>query len=392
MKQGRRVVFRKLLLNGALAAVLLMQPALADEAPRVAKAVPARSAEATAEWEQLIAAARAEGKVEVALAGQVPLKLRPGIREFEKKYGIKVLAQTGGSNDFAARILAERSVGRYNLDVRIGGANTALVQLIPANALDPIDRLLVDPEVTDRSLWFQGKHHYTDLEGRYILAFGASPSYNISINTKMVKPDEIKSYADLLNPKWKGKIVTWSPAEQGTGASSIPLYLNPKIGEDWFRRWAKEMNVTIVKDPRQGAEWVAMGRFPIGMFGLNTQAEAMAEEGFPIMGYLPHPMAEGEVLSSSAANIMVMGNPPNPNATKLFVNWFLSREGQAIFIKYAEKMDTLRVDVPNDAIPEQHRIRADRDYMLPFTDPEYTNRQTEILNTLKKIMQEAGYR
>lgn len=386
-------MFHKLVLNGALAAVLLAPGfALADEAQRVAQPVPARSAEAAAEWEQLIKAAQAEGKVEVALAGQVPLKLRPGVREFEKKYGIKVLAITGGSNDFAARILAERSAGRYNLDVRIGGANTALVQLIPANALDPIDKLLVDPEVTDRSRWFLGKHHYTDLQGRYIFAFGASPAYNVSINTKLVKPDEIKSYADLLNPKWKGKIVSWSPSEQGTGASSIPLYLNPKVGEQWFRRWATEMNVTIVKDPRQGAEWVAMGRFPIGMFGLNTQAEEMAEQGFPIMGYLPHAMAEGEVLSSSAANIMIMGNPPNPNATKLFVNWFLSREGQEIFIKYAEKMDTLRVDVPNDIIPEQHRIRPDRDYMLPFTDPEYSNRQTEILGTLKKIMQEAGYK
>jgi len=386
-------VFGKLVLQGALA-IVLMVPGIsrAEDIPTAPKATPMRSPEAALAWEQLIKAARAEGKVEVALAGQVPLKLRPGIREFEKTYAIKVNSQAGASNDFAARILAERRVGRYNLDVRIGGANTALVQLMPANAMAPIDTLLADPEVTDRSLWFHGTHHYTDLEGRYIFAFGASPAYNVSINTKLVKPDEIKSYADLLDPKWKGKIVSWSPSDQGTGASSIPLFLNPKIGEAWFRRWAQEMNVTIVKDPRQGAEWVALGRFPIGMFGLNTQAEVLAGEGFPIQGYLPHPMAEGEILSSSAANIMVMGNAPNPNATKLFVNWFLSREGQAVFIKFAEKMDTLRVDVPKDGVPEQHRIRPDRDYMLPFTDPEYTNRQTEILGRLKGIMQVAGYK
>ena len=373
-------MFRQVMWNGVLSAGLLL-----------AGFVGTPSANAT-EWDQLIEAARAEGKVEVALAGQVPLKLRPGIREFEKKYGIKVVPHTGGSNDFASRILAERSVGRYSLDVRIGGANTALLQLMPAKAMDPVDTLLVAPEVTDRSLWYKGKHYYTDTEGRYILAFGASPSYNVSINTKMVKPDEIKSYADLLNPKWKGKIVSWSPSDQGTAASSIPLFLNPKVGETWFRRWANEMQITIVKDPRQGAEWVAMGRFPIGMFGLNTQAEEMAEQGFPIQGYLPHPMAEGEILSSSAANIMVMANAPDPHATKLFVNWFLSREGQTIFVKYAEKMDTLRMDVPKDLVPERHRIRADRDYMLPFADPDYTSRQTEVLATLKRIMQDAGYK
>jgi iron(III) transport system substrate-binding protein len=346
---------------------------------------------ADAGWQQLVKAAQAEGKVEVALAGQVPLKLRPGLREFEKAYGIKVNPHTGHSNDFASRILAERSVGRYTLDARIGGANTALVQLMPAKALDRLDKLLVAPEVVDQSLWFRGRHYYSDAQGQYILAFGVSPSYNVSINTKLVKADEITSYADLLNPKWKGKIVSWSPSDQGTAASSIPLFLNPKVGETWFRRWASEMQITIVKDPRQGAEWVAMGRFPIGMFGLNTQAEEMAQQGFPIRGWLP-PMAEGEILSSSAANLMVMGNAPNPNATKLFVNWFLGREGQAMFIKYAEKMDTLRIDLPDDLVPEQHRIRADRDYMLPFADPDYAAKQNEVLGALKKIMQDAGYR
>ena len=344
-----------------------------------------------AEWQALIEAARAEGQVDVALAGQVPLKLRPGLREFEKTYGIKVLPFTGHSNDFASRILAERMAGRFTLDVRIGGGNTALIQLLPAKALDRVDRLLVAPEVADKTLWYTGRHLYTDPEGAYILAFGASPSYNVSINTKMVKPDEIRSYWDLLDPKWKGKIVSWSPSDQGTAASSVPLFLNPKIGETWFRRWASEMQPTIVKDPRQGAEWVAMGRFAVGMFGLNTQAEQMAEQGFPIRGWLP-PMAEGEILSPSAANLMVMANAPHPNATKLFVNWFLGREGQAMFIKHAEKMDTLRRDVPNDIVPEQHRIRPDREYMLPFIERDYMTRQTEIQDRLKAIMQEAGYK
>ena len=73
--------------------------------------------------------------------------------------------------------------------------------------------------------------------------------------------------------------MSWSPG-QGAGASILPMFLNPKIGEEWFRRWATEMNVTIVTDARQGAEWVALGRFPIGMFGLNTQAEALKEQGY----------------------------------------------------------------------------------------------------------------
>jgi ABC-type Fe3+ transport system substrate-binding protein len=170
------------------------------------------------------------------------------------------------------------------------------------------------------------------------------------------------------------------------------MYLNPKIGETWFKRWAREMNVTIVTDARQGAEWIALGRFAIGMFGMSTQAEALKYQGFPISDYLPHPMEEGQVLSASAANIMVMDKAPNPHAAQLFVNWALSREGQATFIKAAEKTDSLRTDVPNDVIEPQYRIDPKANYYVAFTDREYIERKSEITGRLKTIMQEAGYR
>ena len=80
------------------------------------------------------------------------------------------------------------------------------------------------------------------------------------------------------------------------------------------------MDVKFVRDSRQGAEWVAAGRYAIGMFGMSTQAKALEDQGFPIQAYLPHPMAEGQVLSASAANIYAIKNPPNPNARTLFIN------------------------------------------------------------------------
>jgi len=371
---------REIVMRVVVAAFLLALPAAAAAAPN------------TPEWEALVKAAKAEGKVELVLSGQVPQRLRPAMAGFEKLYGVKVNFQTGGGSAHADRILAERKLGRHTLDVWLGGANTALVQLYPNKALARFDELLVDPEVTDTGKWYQGKHHYTDPDGRHVFTWGASPNYNISYNTKLVDPGEIKSYADLLDPKWKGKIVSWSPANQGTGAGTVPMYMNPKIGETWFRRWAAEMNVTIVSDARQGAEWVALGRFPIGMFGLNTQAETLRDQGFPIQGFLPHPMAEGEVLSAAAANLMVMDKAPNPNAAKLFVNWALSRDAQTAFVKASEKTDSLRVDVPKDLIEPQHRIRPDIAYMVPFSDPEYIDKQDEVLARLKAIMQEAGYR
>ena len=356
-------------------------------------AVPAAGAlaqPATPEWQALVKAAQAEGKVEVILSGQVPQRLRPALPLFEKTYGVRVNFQTGGGSAHISRVLAERRLNRHTVDVWLGGATGVMTSLLPIGAAVPFADLLIDPAVNDRSKWFQGKHHYIDPEGRYIFTWGASPNYNIAYNTNLVDPSEIRSYADILDPKWKGKIVSWSPG-QGAGASTIPMFLNPKIGEAWFRRWANEMNVTIVSDARQGAEWVALGRFAIGMFGLNTQAESLKDQGFPIRDYLPHPMAEGEILSASAANLMVLNPAPNPKAAQLFVNWALSREGQAAFIKAAEKTDSLRTDVPNDGLEPQYRIDPKADYIVAFSNPEVAARQDEILARMKQIMAEAGY-
>lgn len=376
----------RFLLPAACAAALVVGAATAS-ASDVAQAAQAASA-----WDQLVKAAQAEGRVEVILSGQMPQKLRKAMPEFQKKYGITINFQTGSGRQHAERILAERRVGRFTIDAWIGGSSTGNVTLVPNGALTRIDELLLAPEVTDKSRWFRNSHYYADRQGRYIFTWGASPLYTIAYNTNLVDPSEIKSFADILNPKWKGKIVSWSPADHGTGPTSTAMYLNPKIGEQWFRRWATEMGVTIVKDARQGAEWVAVGRFPIGMFGLNTQSDALARQGFPIKSVLPHPLAEGEVLSSSAANIMAFDRAPNPNAMKLFVNWALSREAQALFLKVGETTDTLRTDVPNDVIDEQFRIKPGADYFVPFADPRWINEQGEILKVLRGIMEEAGYR
>jgi iron(III) transport system substrate-binding protein len=346
-------------------------------------------AAAETNWDKLVSAAKAEGQVEVLLGGQMPSKLRKVMPEFTKKYGIKVNYITGSSRKNSARILAERKAGRYTVDAWIGGANTALTVLLPNKMLQPVDKLLIDPKVKDQSSWYKGKHHYTDPEGRYIFTWGASPSYAITINTKLVKVDEINSYWDLLDPKWKGKIVARSPDKRGNGATTVPMYLNKKIGPKWFKRWANEMDVTFVTDARQGAEWVAQGRFAIGMFGMGTPAVKLKQEGFPIQGYLPQVLKEGEILSASAANLMAMDNAPNPNAMQLFINWALSKEGQSLFIKTGETADSLRNDVSSDLIADQYRIKRDRDYYVAFADPVYITQQRKLLKKLRKIMKDA---
>ncbi len=380
----------------AMAAAFALAPAAAEAEGTATGAsrapVQLAAADVTKKWKDLIRAAKREGKVEVNLGGQMPRKLRAVMPAFTKKYGITVNFKTGGSRGHRARMFAERKMGRYSVDVWIGGANGALAAIYPKKLMVSLPELLIDPEVTNQKLWYKGKHHYTDPDKRYIFTWGASPSYNVSFNTNMVKAGEIKSYNDLLNPKWKGKIVSWMPYRTGTAASTVPMFLNPNLGEKWFRRWATEMDVTIVRDSRQGAEWVALGRYAIGMFGMSTQAKSLQDQGFPIQSYLPYPMAEGEVLSASAANLYAIKNPPNPNARTLFINWALSKEAQTLFIKTGQTSDSLRRDVDNKVIAPQYRIRPDRKYYVPFEDPAYVANNRIIMKKLRKIMKEAGYK
>ncbi|MEE8140308.1 MAG: hypothetical protein V3T66_05275, partial [Alphaproteobacteria bacterium] len=134
---------------------------------------------------------------------------------------------------------------------------------------------------------------------------------------------------------------------------------------------------------------LALGRYAIGMFGLNNAALQLRKQGFPVKSYLPQVLKEGEILSASAANLMAIDKAPHPNARNLFINWALSKEGQSIFIKTGERMDSLRVDVDHNLIAPQYRIRSDRKYYVAFSDKRYINNQKKILKKLKRIMKKA---
>jgi hypothetical protein len=80
--------------------------------------------------------------------------------------------------------------------------------LYPAKALDPIKPALILPEVIDQSKWWEGKHHYMDPEGSHIFVFlGSDDMPNLFYNKNLVDPREFKSYWDMVNAKWRGKIL-----------------------------------------------------------------------------------------------------------------------------------------------------------------------------------------
>ena len=155
---------------------------------------PGLAAEATAsgEWEKTVKAAEEEGAVTIYMTQAFESVFREG---FQKRFAkIKVNIVTGRGFQLAQRIMNERRGEKYLPDLYIGGNVSPLTVFHKAKILEPIQPLLLLPEVVDPEIWFEGKHHYNDPEGRYIFIFEGTPrSGEITYNTKLVIPAEFRS-------------------------------------------------------------------------------------------------------------------------------------------------------------------------------------------------------
>ena len=322
-----------------------------------------------AEWESTVEAAKKEGKVTVYMwqGGN----LEKVVQAFQKKYPEIQLTTAGGrGSSFIVRITTEMRASKYLADICICGVTSPYKVLHQqANALDPIKPAFVLPEVKDTSKWWQGKHHFQDPEGQYIFAYRGEPAgTRVFYNSNLVKPYDFKSYWDLLDPKWKGKIVAVDPNESSGGWRIF--YYNPQLGPEFVKRLFAEMELVYTRDERQAANWLAVGKYPFGFF-LSGIPEAKSQ-GLPVDELPEANMKEPTALYTGAnGTIALMKQAPHPNAAKVFINWFLSREGQ---IAFQEIMNTpinqaqsMREDIPRDPIPVAYRRKPGVNYIPMFT-------------------------
>jgi iron(III) transport system substrate-binding protein len=151
----------------------------------------------------------------------------------------------------------------------------------------------------------------------------------ICYNTNLVKaPDAPKSYADLLDSKWSGKIVKAHPSYSGTILTAT-YQIARDIGWSYFEKLAQQkiMQVQSATDPPKK---LALGERAIMADGGEYVALGLKEKGDPIEIVYP---AEGTPLIVGP-NAMFK-NAPNPNAAKLLQNYMFSAEGQQVLIDTA---------------------------------------------------------
>jgi iron(III) transport system substrate-binding protein len=339
-----------------------------------------------ANWDKTLKAAEEEGAVVIYMTQA----FEPVFREaFQKKYPkIKVTMVTGRGYELSQRIMNERRADKYLADLYISGNITPLTVFHRAKILEPVKPLLFLPEVVETSGWYEGKHHYDDPENRYIFVFEGTPrSGEITYNTKLINPAEIKSYWDLLNPKWKGKIVSVDPLIAGPiSAAQIFFYKQPDLGPEYVQRLHAETDMAIVRSNEQLLDWLSAGKYSFG-FGARNVDTAISQ-GLPLNQFLPGSLKEGSSVTAYNGTLSFFNRAPHPNAAKIAVNWLLSREGQSTWLDYNQKTgglyDSLREDISKEKVSE--RARRIKGAKFLWLNPEWIDDLDKIRDIIKKAL------
>ena len=316
---------------------------------------------ARADREKLILAAKEEGRVDIY--GAPEISMQNALSEFSKSYPeIKVTFVAGSGSNIVPRILAERRAEKYLLDVAILGHNSTNV-LLRGKALDPIASVLVLPEITNLSRWWKGQHWYADEAGQYVFIFTGYLTSPLGYHSKLFDPSGLKSYWDLLNPKWKGKNLSFDPRIRGpiTDATTF-FYYHPDLGPNFLKRlYGGETALTLTADNRQGLDWLAQGKYVLAV-GLRELPEAK-EKGLPVEELDAEKLKEGTYITPGFGAISLGNRAPHPNAAKLFVNWFLSVEGQSAWQRHTGNA-SLRKDIAKDYLAENTVPKENGNYIF----------------------------
>ncbi|MBI4332204.1 MAG: extracellular solute-binding protein [Chloroflexi bacterium] len=303
------------------------------------------------EWGQVLAAARKEGKVVLytTRSGDTGRQLAEA---FEKKFGIQLEFLVGRGEEITQRMLTERAAGLYLADVTISGTSSLLISMKPQGLIDKIEPLLLLPEVTDPQAWVTNGVPFADKD-RTTIGIVASTNRYVARNTELTREGEVTSYKDVLDPRWKGKIASDDPTVTGTGNAFFTFLATQVWGleqtKEFMRQFVKQ-EPALTRDKRLSAEWVARGKYALGVAPTHQTVIDFARAGAPIAWVK---VSEGTKAATSGGALGIMAKRPHPNATRVFVNWVLGSEGHAVFVK-AQGMPGARRDAPREGVsPEQ---------------------------------------
>jgi iron(III) transport system substrate-binding protein len=303
---------------------------------------------------ELVEAARKEGKavwytsVDVQVAEKVA-------KAFEAKYpGISVTVERSGAERIFQRLGQEYGSNIHAADVVNSSDAAHFIIWKKSGWLAPYV-----PE--DVAQHFPAE--YKDPDGLYAV-WRATLSV-IGYNTKLVKKEEApKSFADLLDPKWSGKIVKAHPGYSGTILTAT-YEISRDIGWPFLEKLAKQ-HVMQVQSSTEPPKKVALGERPVMADGNEYNMFLLKEAGNPVEIVYP---TEGTPFVASPS--AVLKDAPHPNAARLFQSFSFSTEAQQLLI------DVGGLRSVHPLVKEKEGRRPLKDIKLMKDDPKAVEEKVE---------------
>jgi len=256
-------------------------------------------AQQNSDWDKVVAAAKQEGKL--VFYNGTTVVVPPRIAQmFQQRYGIQVDVLNARAGEVRERIRSEQASGKHIADVTLNGIATATTQkswgtFQPHGPLPNLSKL-VPPFHDDGEL-------VPLRAGRF----------GILINTDLVKPqDEPKSWQDVLDPKWRGKLLLDDP-RNGSGGYVLFAVTLDKLGRGYQEKLAAQKPV-LSTESSVSQRRVARGEFP--MFLPFTLADMRNLIGLPVKAIVPE---EGAPYITGV--MAMLKDAPHPNAARLFIDY-----------------------------------------------------------------------
>ncbi len=335
-------------------------------------------------WDTILAAAKKEG--EVLVYSNVNPETRTLItKAFSDKYGLTldILALSRG-DEVMARAQQESKAGLFLADAFITGGTTLMFNMKPAGLLRPFEGAFILPEVLEAKNYKVGALPWTDKD-KHVLDLIATSLPYITINTDKIKAGEITSFEDLAKPQYARNIVLADPTRPGAANgmfSLLSFYVwNTDKSLDLLRQMIKN-EATVIRDLRLQMEWVARGRYGVGAGIDSKEMASFLSLGAPIAPVWPK---EGSVYNTVGGNLALSRTSPHRNATRVFANWLLTKEGLTIFSKGFGHPST-RVDTPVEGLVHPALLPPPGLKIYPGGE-EYTRVMSEMTKTSQQVME-----
>jgi iron(III) transport system substrate-binding protein len=280
--------------------------------------------------QKLADGARREGGLTIYTSAQSN-DLGPVIAAFEKKYGIKATVWRSGSENVLSRTLQESRAGRFTVDVvETNGPELESMhrEKILQQVKSPYLADLIAPAVRPHGEWVGTRLNV------FVQAY----------NTRLIKKADLpKTWDDLTNPKWKGKL----GIEQEDSDWLAGLFAD--IGEARGRKLFKDIVATNHISARKGhtllAQLVASGEVPLALTVYNYKAQQLKSQGAPVDWF-----TIGNAIARPNG-VGVARKAPHPHAAVLFFDFELSPEGQRLIATRDFVPTSRKVDTPLNKLP-----------------------------------------